>query len=953
MSKIRTVALAAFATCCTTIMAQEEQLLAFPGAEGFGRYATGGRGGTVYHVTNLDDSGTGSFRDAISQPNRIIVFDVSGVINLKSALSFSSNLTIAGQTAPGDGITLYGNRISISNKENIICRYLRVRYGMIGEDGKDAAGIADASSNMIFDHMSVTWGRDENFSINSTSAYDITIQNSILGQGLQNHSCGGLMQTGIDNGVTLFRNLYIDNKTRNPKVKGLNQYVNNVVYNWGSGACYNMGGESEGESNTEIRNNYFIKGPCVNYQNVAQDDGTIAYGLLVEMSPTPPFTGGNANFSTYCVNNYYDGNKDAQLNGIEITQDNWVDICTGTPTFLTEVPSVMPEIASMTTPEEAYAIIVENCGASLPIRDEVDAYLIDELTSLGKLGTIIQSEQNTTQFPIGGPGEIRKGAKLADTDGDGMPDVWEDANGTDKNVDDAMTIAENGYANIENYINSITEAQPFFAGPAILKGEVSTDNVVLTWKDSNDAETGYVVEISTDGGSSWTSTTLDANTVTYTYADLTPGTAYSFRVKAVSETEESEYSDVLSVTTKKIATVPYKPTVVAPENGEQIGLACATTYKLQWACEVDEDSGETRYLLYVGTSADNLEVQYGGKTLGITYRNVSVEPGQTYYWRVDAVNEQGTTTGDLWSFTTVQLVENDPIMYISADGNLDNTATKALELKAAGTSVDGVASGFTPSFVESDHEQSVVFTGESGVRAGIYVPYYEGMSFTGTSNTDASGSFSVSFWMKSTGVSSNAYLFQKGSVASNCFAGLEAKPSSSTMTYIIRKGSGGSKKTELSILAGDVDYTTVFNGEWHHFVLVRDHANKLMVAYFDGQWLSEKTCERDFIDAKGGIAFGNTLEDSSEDKPFAGEMDEMKLFSGALSAAEVKNLYNTGYTLGQAPSYVPALTTDKTVSSVEYYNLQGVRVSDRAKGLVIGVVKYTDGSKTQFRTLNK
>lgn len=221
------------------------QQLAFPGAEGYGRFAKGARASEspeIYHVTNLDDSGKGSLRDAVSQPNRIIVFDVAGVIKLKSRLVFSKNLTIAGQTAPGEGVVVYGNGVSFSAAENIIVRYLRIRMGIGGTSGADAAGIANGG-NMIFDHVSATWGLDENFSINWDSKgfepYNITIQNSIIGQGIMVHACGGLIQT--NGGVTLYRNLYIDNKTRNPKVKGLNQFVNNVVYNWGEGGAYILG----------------------------------------------------------------------------------------------------------------------------------------------------------------------------------------------------------------------------------------------------------------------------------------------------------------------------------------------------------------------------------------------------------------------------------------------------------------------------------------------------------------------------------------------------------------------------------------------------------------------------------------------------------------------------------------------------------------------------------------
>ena len=418
--------------------------------------ATGGRGGDVYHVTTLEDNGEeGSLRAAVSKPDRIIVFDVAGIINLKEALVFSKNLTIAAQTAPGDGVVLYGNRVSFTGASNLICRHLRIRMGTNGPDGKDAAGIANGE-NMIFDHLSVTWGRDENFSINwdskGTLPRNITIQNSILGQGLQNHSCGGLIQTDTESGITLFRNLYTDNKTRNPKVKGLNQFVNNVVYNWGSGAAYNMGGDSSGQSETTIEDNYFIVGPVDNWQNVRQEDNSIKVEK-VPMSPTPPFLGGNADFRAYYKGNYYDNDKDGSLNGFELTQANWAEYCKGEPTFLSAPSDKHPAISQQTSATEAYNWIVKNVGASLPVRDEVDQYLIDELTSLGKKGTIIQNEQDVQQFSLGGVGTIQNGEKPLDSDNDGMPDEFEDKYGLDKNdPSDAAKIANNGYTNIENYI---------------------------------------------------------------------------------------------------------------------------------------------------------------------------------------------------------------------------------------------------------------------------------------------------------------------------------------------------------------------------------------------------------------------------------------------------------------------------------------------------------------------
>ena len=169
------------------------QQLAFPGAEGFGKFATGARGGTVYHVTNTNDSGAGSFRDAVSVSGRTVVFDIGGIIDYQAPrYAPKSNITIAGQTAPGDGVTIYGNGLSFSGSQNMICRFIRVREGINGDSGTDAIGIANGH-DMIFDHLSDSWGRDETFSCNGAGLItNITIQSCIIAQGLQTHSAGGL-----------------------------------------------------------------------------------------------------------------------------------------------------------------------------------------------------------------------------------------------------------------------------------------------------------------------------------------------------------------------------------------------------------------------------------------------------------------------------------------------------------------------------------------------------------------------------------------------------------------------------------------------------------------------------------------------------------------------------------------------------------------------------------------
>ncbi|GJC99046.1 pectate lyase C [Colletotrichum higginsianum] len=390
---------------------------AFPGAEGFGRNAIGGRTGKVYKVTNLNDSGTGSLRDAVSQPNRIVVFDVGGVIKIDARIVVSKNIYIAGQTAPGGGITVYGNGFSWSNANEAIVRHIRIRMGKPGDSGKDAITIADGK-NLIFDHVSVSWGRDETFSI-SGDVSNVTISSSIISQGLETHSCGGLMQT--DGGVSLFRNLYIDNKTRNPKVKGVNDFQNNVVYNWGGGGGY-IAGDSDGASYANIINNYFISGPS---------------------------TSGNANFRGYVKDNFYDSNRDGVLNGAAL--------CVSTTCYsnmaIQTTPFAYPAPAKLLTPADAVAHVISKVGASIA-RDAVDTALVKELTSYGKSGKLISDEAS-----MGGVGTIEAGTAKKDTDGDGIPDEWETANGLNPNdASDGMKIGAGGYANLEIYVNSLAPA---------------------------------------------------------------------------------------------------------------------------------------------------------------------------------------------------------------------------------------------------------------------------------------------------------------------------------------------------------------------------------------------------------------------------------------------------------------------------------------------------------------
>ena len=499
---------------------EDEAGTAFPGAFGWGRFAVGARASsspTIYHVTNLKDSGTGSLRDAVSKPNRIIVFDVSGVIKISSRITFSSNLYVAGQTAPGEGITVYGNGCSFSGASNIICRYLRWRMGHIGSSGKDCAGIANGA-NMIFDHCSFSWGLDETFSINpdgkGTYPHNITLQNCIFGQGLMTHSAGGLMQADY---VTLFRNLYVDNSTRNNKVKGINQYANNIVYNWKNG-CYIMGGDSSGASYCTIESSLFINGP------VSSDSNALG--------------GGNGDFHFYGNDNWQDKNRNGILDASIVTHNGGGDSVA--KSVIENKVGTLP-----TLPLYAGNTLLENnlrkVGASLPYRDQSDCYMIDEVKTIGRSGGLITYEDT---LAIGAPDtwDWWAGTKRTDTDNDGIPDEWESAHGLNPNsAADALAKSSNGRLNIENYINSITadDSQPFLRSPITLRASATTTHsVTLAWRDYTYGEIGFSVEMLENG--SWVQKGIAGpNATSYTVGNLTQGTYYDFRVVAVGQNGSS------------------------------------------------------------------------------------------------------------------------------------------------------------------------------------------------------------------------------------------------------------------------------------------------------------------------------------------------------------------------------------------------------------------------------
>src|SRR5450432_1175102 len=404
--------------------------LAFPGAEGFAAAVTGGRKGQVVHVTTLADSGTGSLRDALSGSNRIVVFDVSGVIKPASVLVVGGdNITLAGQSAPGDGITIYGRETSFSGRSNIIVRYLRFRQGMIDTSGsaQKTVNITDGQ-NMIFDHVSIQWGRWDNFGITGTSS-TVTLQNSIVGEGVPPQNFGSIIDGEQD--ITIAHNLWIDNNERNPKFKANGECINNVVYDWGTGGGI-IGGHSSAAWYEDYIGNYLIAGPAA----VANF-----------------FTFYTDTDHAYHAGNMVDVNRDGQLNGRAVVNADFAG--TTPPTFETAAHSKPPVPVTVLSAEDAYARVMAQAG-TCQHRDAVEARLIAQLGSLGTKGAIIANESD-----VGGQPAMAQVTRPAgfDTDGDGMADAWETAHGLDPNsASDGNGDSDgDGYTNVEEYLNELAD----------------------------------------------------------------------------------------------------------------------------------------------------------------------------------------------------------------------------------------------------------------------------------------------------------------------------------------------------------------------------------------------------------------------------------------------------------------------------------------------------------------
>ena len=451
---------------------------AFPGAEGGGKFVLGGRGGRVIVVTNLNDDGPGSFRWACEQGGaRIVVFNVAGIIHLKSPLIIRAPyITIAGQSAPGDGVCIAGESVWL-NTHDVVIRYMRFRRGETWVGRRDDAIGGNPVGNIMIDHVSATWGLDENMSMyrhmynDSTGKIEdkfgtvnITIQNSIFAEALDtwNHAFGSTL--GGEN-CSFMRNLWANNAGRNPSVgwNGIFNFVNNVVYNWVHRSV--DGGDYRAQFN--IINNYFKPGPAT------PKTGPISHRILKPesgRSKLPYHVYGRA----YVNGNIMEGNAKVTANnwdgGVQVEEEDGVGEHIGY--MKQNKPLIMPQLTILSA-EAAKNYVFSNAGATLPKRDAVDARIVEQART-GVVKPLAGVKLPETQFEhrrlpidsykqgiitdinqVGGYPEY-KGTAYKDSDNDGMPDTYETKVGLNpKNASDASVIAKNGYSNIENYLNSL------------------------------------------------------------------------------------------------------------------------------------------------------------------------------------------------------------------------------------------------------------------------------------------------------------------------------------------------------------------------------------------------------------------------------------------------------------------------------------------------------------------
>ena len=825
------------------------QQLAFPGAEGYGRFTTGGRGGVIVEVTNLNDTGNGSLRAAIqSSQTRTVVFRVSGTIALNSELRITNdNITIAGQTAPGDGVCIK-NYPLIVDADNVIIRYMRFRLGDEKNVEADALG-GRFHSDIIIDHCSASWSVDECVSFYQNE--NLTLQWCLISESLYEsvHDKGTHGYGGIWGGYncSFHHNLLAHHTSRNPRFasddasnpEGNVDSRNNVIYNWGYNSCY--GGEN---SSINLFANYYKYGPAT--------------------GPKDRIAEPSAKSNTVPVGEWYI--EDNHVWGYpEITSDNWAGGVQGAHVDNARIYEPRPFAPVVThEAETAYQLILADAGAVRPKRDLVDIRIVSETRNqtatyggvYGAGSGIIDTPTDVGGWPVLTTYDIPE-----DNDSDGMADEWELENGLDpeNSSDRNGDVNGDGYTNLENYLNSLCFRNDYLPAPGNLEAlSASNEEIIIKWQEAALNENGFIIERSEGDTLSFIEVgTAFANETSFIDNGLSSLTTYYYRIRAFHDSAQSLNSNYISVKTVYPDGRPLEPNNPFPlNNAEDVHI----NSRLSWA----NAGAANSYNVSLGTTE---APEFMENQISNIFNPEGLQDSTRYYWRIDAVNNFGTTTGNLWTFFTENLkdtiVGHWPLNLRTSrtlDVSGNNNYAYLMNMESSNWIDDGITG------------RALHF---NGIDDHLLVYYDDAIGFNILG-------FTLSFWIRQSITNKKMPWISKAKFDGETWGTrYELYHSSDGMiNFIVDDG-----VEQSSLETANDEFVT---GEWTMVSAVRDKENEKLRLYANDKLIAVENDMTWDLTENAHLYFGTNAQTS---KFFEGDIDEIVMFNYALDSIAIKELY--------------------------------------------------------------
>ena len=742
------------------------QQLAFPEAEGYGKYTVGGRGGTVYEVTNLGDSGAGSLRAAVEASGpRTVVFRVSGTIVLTKNLTINNPyITIAGQTAPGDGICLRKYNLGI-NADQVIIRYIRARYGDEVQVDADAISMR-YRKNIILDHVSGSWGDDETLSL--YHGENITVQWCLISETLNrggDHGFAGIWGSPYS---TFHHNLVAHCVSRNMRFAsgcGNTDYRNNVIYNWGYNSAY--GGEKQQPgnatfyfANVNMVNNYYKPGP--------RTDSGVSSRIV-----NPTYRSVKTDYGQFYVSgNYVVGNA-------TVTADNWnggVSPAGGSGDIpLVRLTTPWPAMAiNQQTAQDAYTSVLAHVGCSKPVRDSVDARIINEVST----GTATYGDRGIiqSQSEVGGWPTLNSSTAPTDTDHDGMPDSWETAHGSNPNdaADRNGDLDGDGYTNLEEYLNELgafgtppSNTSPTVSVTSPANGATFTAPASIAINANASDSDGTISSVAFYQGSTLLGTDT-TSPYSFTWNSVAAG-SYSLTARATDDDGATTTSSAVSVTVNAAGNTPPSASITSPANGATFTAPASIAIN---ANASDSDGTISSVAFYQGSTLLGTDT-----TSPYSFTWNSVAAG-SYSLTARATDDDGATTTSSAVSVTVNAAGNTPpsASITSPANGATFTAPASITINANASDTDGTISSVEfyqgSTLLGTDTTSPYSFTWNS-VAAGSYSLTARATDNSGATTTSAAVSITVnsSGGGSSVAYQAEAYTSQSGNTVQTTYSG--------------------------------------------------------------------------------------------------------------------------------------------------------------------------------------